>query len=129
MSKLAKCIDAKILFDEYRAAKLPTPKYFDVGIEAKEVVLDYKREVQVRIGTHFECRVWITDAELKQSDAAITSAKTRIKRAMIEEIFGEFRPLLHEIVVASYDGDMHKMRELIQNLEHQMFVEGCNDWY
>lgn len=124
MSKLAKCIDAKILYNEYRAAKLPTPKYFDVGIEAKEVVLDYKREVQVRIGTHFECRVWITDTELKQSDAAITSAKTRIKRAMIEEMFGEFRSILTDINVASYEGDMHKVRELVEKLEHQMFVEG-----
>lgn len=124
MSKLAKCIDAKILYNEYRAVKLPTPKYFDVGVEAKEVVLDYKREVQVRIGAHFECRVWITDAQLKQSDAAITHAKTRIRRAMIEEMFGEFRSILTDINVATYEGDMHKVRELVEKLEHQMFVEG-----
>lgn len=124
MSKLAKAIEAKVYFNNARASTLPIPKYFEVSKEVNEISCEYSKNIQVRIGIKFENQVWISEVELLKSNAAIDAALVHTKRAMIEEIFGEFRQLLNDINIATYEGDMHKVRDLIAKLENQMFIEG-----
>lgn len=124
MSKLAKAIEAKIYFDNVRAPMLPAPKYFEVSNEVNEITCEYSKDIQVRIGVKFEAQVWISEVELLKSNAAIDAARVNVKRAMVEEIFGEFRPLLNDINIATYEGDMHRVRDLVAKLENQMFIEG-----
>lgn len=46
------------------------------------------------------------------------------RKAIVEEVFGEFRGPLTELRVALYEQDFYKARHILSNLEHQMFVEG-----
>lgn len=124
MSKLAKAIEAKTYFNNARASMLPAPRYFEVSKQVNEISCEYSKEIQVRIGVKFESQVWISEVELLKSNAPIDAALVNVKRAMIEEIFGEFRQLLNDINIATYEGDMHKVRDLVAKLEHQMFIEG-----
>jgi hypothetical protein len=124
MSKLAKAIEAKIYFDNARASTLPAPKYFEVSKEVNEISCEYSKDIQVRIGVKFQTQVWISEVELLKSNAPINAALVHSKRAMIEEIFGEFRSLLNDINMATYEGDMYKVRDLVAKLENQMFIEG-----
>ena len=124
MSKLAKAIEAKTYFNNARASTLPTPKYFEVSKEVNEISREYAKDIQVRIGVKFETQVWISEVRLLKSNAPIDAALVSSKRAMIEEVFGEFRPLLNDINIATYEGDMYKVRDLVAKLEHQMFIEG-----
>lgn len=103
---------------------LPAPRYFEVSKEVNEISCEYSKDIQVRIGVKFETQVWISEVELLKSNAPIDSALVHSKRAMIEEIFGEFRPLLNDINIATYEGDMYKVRDLVAKLENQMFIEG-----
>lgn len=124
MSKLAKAIEAKIYFDNVRAAMLPAPRYFEVTSEVNEITCEYSKDIQVRIGVKFGAQVWISEVELLKSNAPIDAAKVNVKRAIVEEIFGEFRPLLNDITIATYAGDMHQVRDLVAKLGNQMFIEG-----
>jgi len=124
MSKLAKAIEAKVYFDGARAATLPAPRYFEATKEVNEITCEYSKEIQVQIGVKFAAQVWISEVELLKSRAAIDAALVNVKRAIIEEIFGEFRPLLNDITIATYAGDMHQVRDLVAKLGNQMFIEG-----
>ena len=47
-----------------------------------------------------------------------------IKRAIIEEVFGEFRPLIYDMRAALYDGSKADLRKLLGELEDAMFHDG-----
>lgn len=80
---------------------------------------------QVRIGVNIEKTAWIDAWELEQlGGEVLLRAQHDIRRAIIEDVFGEFRPLILEMRAAAYDTDMNKMRELLSKLEHQMFIDG-----
>jgi hypothetical protein len=53
-----------------------------------------------------------------------SEALRNMKRAMIEEIFGEFRPIILELRASVYDNDLTRMRTLLAELENQMFTDG-----
>jgi hypothetical protein len=52
-----------------------------------------------------------------------------VKRAMIEEVFGEFRPLIIEMRRSLYDEDTQRVRTLLARLEEQMFTDGVEESY
>ena len=121
MSKLAKHIDAKVFYNDSRPLKLNLPKYFEV--EQAISHLKVEREYRVAIGVKFEQSVWLSEVEIQNTGAALERAKVKVKQAMIEELFGEFRPLILDLQVAAYEQDYQKVRELVDKLEHQMFFE------
>ena len=43
---------------------------------------------------------------------------------MIEEVFGEFRPMIIEMRAALYDEDTSRVRRLLAEMEHSMFADG-----
>ena len=47
-----------------------------------------------------------------------------MKRSMVEEVFGEFRPIIIQMHTAIYDKDTTRLATLIAQLEHEMFVDG-----
>ena len=53
-----------------------------------------------------------------------TEALRDLKRAMIEEVFGEFRPMIIEMRAALYDEDTSRVRRLLAEMEHSMFTDG-----
>lgn len=46
------------------------------------------------------------------------------RKAIVEEVFGEFRGPISELRVAIYERDFARAKYILSNLEHQMFVEG-----
>jgi hypothetical protein len=51
----------------------------------------------------------------------LTECQKDIRRAVIEEVFGEFRPYLYNMRAALYDRDDGKVRRLLNELEERMF--------
>jgi hypothetical protein len=125
MSKLAKAID-------YQATRNLSAiqnfgyKYTDVSIYAEENVANFAREykIEVKLSTvkWFDKTALIDTGE--NEPAIRQEIYSTIKRAMIEEVFGEFRPLIIELQSAIYDKNLDRMRQLTAELEHKMFVEG-----
>jgi len=73
---------------------------------------------QCKIGVTFEKYTWL------YGEQEFGPALSDLKRAMIEEVFGEFRPIILEMRAAIYDRDDARMRKLLAELENQMFVDG-----
>ena len=119
MSKLAKAIEATQTRN-VRVSRDLGLRYTDV--QAGVVPLDHLAapllSKEMFLGVKLQKKVWISDGE----DMEI--AMHDIKRAMIEEIFGEFRPMLIEIRGALYDEDTVRARTLLAEMEQCMFRDG-----
>ena len=123
MSKLAKAITAELKRD-YQS---PSMNFLDVDGSIKEIATPtYSRDVLVQIRASFGAELWVNERSVIQSTAAnpITMAVEDVKRAVIEEIFGEFRKPLSELRIALYNRDSERARQVLRELEHQMFQEG-----
>lgn len=122
MSKFAKTIDAVITGDR----KLLPMKYSSIKLETHKdhVTSSMGVYTAVKIGAKFESIVYIDDYDLTRNPDAIRQALVSIKRAMVEEMFGEFRPLLMDALAATYDTDQVRLRTALANLEKEMFQDG-----
>lgn len=116
MSKIAKAIQAKI--DHNEAYALSTNlNYFTAGTDIKEVDIGSQIAYRYSIGCKIESDMFVPKSEIRE-------ATKLVKRAVIEEIFGEFRPLIYDIQVALYDRDTGRANRLMQDLSFKMFEEG-----
>ena len=117
MSKLARAIVAT-LTNNVRAIR---DQYIDVKMHMQDHAQLLSREV--RLSVTLQCTKWLEASMLSNTDIKQT-VQQDIKRAMIEEVFGEFRPMLIEMRSALYDADTTRLRTLLAELEHVMFTEG-----
>lgn len=116
MSKLA---NAVYNIDRKRIAK-------PASLDALRVTATWKPHTdtdcyEYRIGVGLEHRIVISAEEAQRNDRALTDAIREVRRAIIEEVFGEFRPHLRAIQMACYRHDMEAAREAVNALEKQMF--------
>jgi len=114
MSKLSKHIQAKISDKRYIE-----PKPFDIDWTASEFdtgELPYTYEH--RLGVKVEAKFYSDHYNKKLEHEEIVQ---RLKAAIIEEVFGEFRPILYKISMASYERDFLSVNKLVKELENQMF--------
>ena len=123
MSKLAKAIDYK------KTGNVSAPQnfgynYTDISFHKQKQDFVHEYEIQVKLSA----RKWFDESVLISSNehasAILQEVYTSIKRAMIEEIFGEFRPIIIELQSAIFDKNLDRMRRLTAELEHKMFIEG-----
>ena len=121
MSKFAKAITATLTGD-VKAARDLKLNYTQMEKSVTDVPVD--RAYGVRFKAEFSCTRYVRDDLANHNVDQHSQVMHDIKRAMIEEVFGEFRPLLIELRSASYDEDQIRVRELLAQLEHQMFHEG-----
>ena len=79
---------------------------------------------QVLLEAKFTCDCYlpgdIYNGQLSQDDQVFKMTHD-IKRAMVEELFGEFRGPIIEIQSAIYAGDFIRLRTLLAELESSMF--------
>jgi hypothetical protein len=80
---------------------------------------------QVKVFAKFEYTGWV-DYDV-QNGSRVDAEKLadfmhNVKRSVIEDVFGEFRPLLIEMRTAIYDDDMTRLRTLLAQIENQMFT-------
>lgn len=117
MSKVAKLINAKLSRDalSYRDIRC---QY--VSVDSEISPLEYSQDiVKCKIGVNIETTVTVSNDGQIIKEALVTA-----KRAVLEEIFGEFRQLIADIEHANYDIDRQTVGKLIKTLRHEMFHAG-----
>ena len=123
MSKLAQMIDAT-LTGNVRASQTPDFKYASADLKT-QVVQGFGAERQIRLMVKLEKDAYIDDNLSAASNADQWSETLHfMKQAMIEEVYGEFRPLIIEARSAVYERDFDRLRGLLAELEYRMFTEG-----
>lgn len=63
----------------------------------------------------------VSNREIRQHPEVIDVLLGHVKKQIIEAVFGEFRPVLNKLFIASYSQDMFEVQKQIQELERQMF--------
>jgi hypothetical protein len=127
MSKLAHEINAQITGE----VKLKKMKYVAVDhhlappmISPPMISPTRMASKGVRMSVTFGQTVWVDDIGKASEGTLIGEAMYDAKRAIIEDVFGEFRPLIIEMRSALHDIDTDRLRRLLAELEHLMFVDG-----
>ena len=115
MSKLAKVIDAKL---SYRNTPSMNLKYMDIRTGVSEV------PPMLGLGTELRVSAMIMKYAVVPPGVDPEDAVKDIKRAIIEEVFGEFRPLIYDMRTALYDGNKAELRKMLGELEDAMFHDG-----
>ena len=123
MSKIAKLISANLSRQAERKYDVPKFNYADVSERSIKVQNHIKYDIGVKLGA----QVYIDDDLSLERTNVIDRAVFGVRRAVIEEIFGEFRPLLNEMSVEIYNRDFDKIQSLINSLYEKMFVEGLSE--
>lgn len=125
MSKLSQAIDYKFTGNKSYLEK-PKNNYLEVSTSVQDLrYTHFGREF--KIGVNLQATKWVDDSQLimsNENDPAIVSEVLNdLRRAMIEEVFGEFRPLIIEMRSALYDRDTTRVRTLLAEMEQKMFHE------
>jgi hypothetical protein len=120
MSKLAK--ELNWAFSGKRVAADIQMQYVDVKSSICEERLTGLDEL--RISATMSTFAWVDKSNLTNAESIYSSTIYDLKRSIVEEMFGEFRPLIYDMISSIYERDLYKTRKLLTALEHQMFVEG-----
>ena len=125
MSKLSDAIDYEFTGNKSYLER-PKNNYLDVSTTVQDIGYpSIGREF--KIGVKLQATKWVDDTRLIQSNenepAIVSEVLNDLRRAMIEEVFGEFRPLIIEMRSALYDKDNTRVRTLLAEMEHKMFHE------
>lgn len=129
MSKLAKAIDYTFTGDVRGARELGL-RYTDVKVSYDTPTYNPLRglERQVRLGVKVSFDAWMSSEDLIHTNEHAPAVQQEVlrdlKRAMVEEVFGEFRPFIIEMRASLYDGDRARTRKLLAELEEKMFADG-----
>ena len=121
MSKLAKQINA--IF-EGKVTASRSMKYVNITKSVMDDPVSYNRHYKVSVTFEQTRVVDRFGTDVKFSDNISEEALKDIKRAIIEEVFGEFRPLLYEMKAAIYNEDFYRLRETLAKFEIEMFHDG-----
>ena len=124
MSKLAKAIDATFT-GNVKASRDLKLNYLNVYLNTKTDSQTVTRMMskEIRLGVTLQSTKWIEDTLASDPDIYREICHD-LKRSMIEEVFGEFRPMLIEMHSALYDGDNSRLRTLLAEMENAMFHHG-----
>lgn len=125
MSKLSQAIDYQFTGNKSYLEK-PKNNYLDVSTSVQDIGYpNIGREF--KIGVKLQATKWVDDTQIITSNENLTIASDvlkDLKRAMIEEVYGEFRWMIVEMRSALYDRDNSRARTLLAEMEHKMFHEG-----
>lgn len=93
------------------------------NLSVREDWSNYGYTKEYRIGVSVTHSAHLTDEMIRLSQGvALTDAVQTVKRAVVEEVFGEFRPYFRALEVALYEHDWNRARTLIREFETQMFA-------
>jgi hypothetical protein len=80
--------------------------------------------IQYRISATFSSTIFLNPqiaSSGHEGHDELKEAQRSVSRSFVEEMFGEFRPLIIEMNTAIYQEDSRKLKELLNELEHRMF--------
>ena len=122
MSKLVKAIKATRIGKEYGH----TSPITDIQLEATQSYshITYDRVIEYVMKASFGTKMIVDEGRTRiQHDANLVEAEKSVKLAMIEEVFGEFRPFFRELELASYNEDRRGIRDVIARFFNKMYTE------
>lgn len=125
MSKLGKNLTQRFMNERRYATRKLSPSELIPALNIA-VAVNTSIEAKIRVAVTFGCDKWIPDTHIAKgpdSDTIVEETLNDIRSALLEQVFGEFRPLIIEMRSALYDEDRHRIRTLLSELEHQMFHE------
>ena len=70
----------------------------------------------------FQASAWV-EQETANDSAKMNETIKEVKDHLIEQMFGEFRPIIIEMRCALHDRDSVRLRNLLAELEQKMFYE------
>jgi len=116
MSKLSEAIKATSTYNVVAGRDLG----FNLTNIEESVTEGYahQRYKVVRLMAKFGAEVTIMETD---TDGQLNEARQSIRKAVVEEVFGEFRPIINQIRIAAYQDDRFQVARLIGELESQMF--------
>jgi hypothetical protein len=118
MSKLVQAVEASADFTRQR---VKFEKLLDTIINVNAVVereAIHCTQTRYSIRAKFGVDVWIDD---HRSSEELPHAIKQTQQAIIEAVFGEFRPYFRELNLASLHGDYETFHEILNRFERQMF--------
>lgn len=120
MSKLAKHLAARDT--GRRHLDQPPIPSLNVIEEINDAVITCAREyrIEARLGS----TAVVPDARYKAGESVWDDAIRTARRKIIEEVFGEFRPLIYKAHEAIHRRDWQEASLVLGKLHDQMFVEG-----
>lgn len=93
------------------------------AVSVTEEWQDHSVATKYRIGVALEYHAWIANDKGANGDALTLAVRTA-KRAIVEEVFGEFRSHCIVIESALMRDDIDAAREALRVMQHCMFSEG-----
>jgi len=125
VSKLAKLLEATYT-NNVRAGQELQMDYTKTNFEYQSSPDFHSRDYEIRVNASFGSKGWVTYSDyIKGGDLSSHFVVKNIKRGVIEEVFGEFRPTLHKLRTALYDRNFDEARQILNELEYDMFtIEG-----
>jgi hypothetical protein len=102
-----------------------SPLFQDVFNAKSEIFTtrdDYHQVVKVyRIGVTIGSQAMVNEIDTIDNPESLPSAIDRVKRQVIEAIFGEFRQDFMQVERALYDRDFQKARDYLRVFEDKMY--------
>lgn len=83
----------------------------------------YEYRMEAMIGARYLVDPYAKRSRLDDPEGMI---EQKVRRMVIEEVFGEFRPLINEIRKAHYEREWVKAEDALGALHDRMFVDGLN---
>ena len=118
MSKLVSAVYAK-----QTGIRLPRPQPTPLNMLTVQESWSpsYPCDAEFRVGVELSQTMRVSEEMVGNRGDALTTVTRVVKDAIIEEVFGEFRPHLRAIQLAIYNHDWETANTALQALEHQMF--------
>ena len=121
MSKLAALVRAtplkEIKYSDSRLTKVSS----DDSLISTSYGFGQMRAFKIAVEVGAKC--FIDEYKSKSNGEDINERIAAMRRAVVEEVFGEFRAPLYEVTGALYDCDFRKARALLSLLERKMYSE------
>jgi hypothetical protein len=118
MSKVIKAIESHQLNN----CRIVEPMPAHVSVDSEITKQEYTKEYAYEIGVKFSVKRFSRSPQIVDQTTYIDA-----KRALIEDIFGEFRPLLMQALHSTYERDFVATRDAIYKIEDKMFREGLTN--
>lgn len=119
MSKLKTELNAKV-FPALGTKPISTMNYLEVRSSIEQLPFDEKYVVEARI----RMDATMTQDLLRDAPWMRQRVIEQMKQAIVEELFGEFRPHLHNLRFAIYKNDQREALDILNKLMEQMYNEG-----
>ena len=119
MSKLAKALQ----FNQVGRVPKQSMDFVSAELSVGNLAWDTEYKLTARL----QAKAVLTQEALEDSTLdIIQQTKQQLQRLIVEEVFGEFRDLLHDLRKALYNQDCRQATTILNKLHNQMFHEGID---